>query len=296
MEITPQNLMVLNTGFSKVFQGAFDGAEATHDMIATTINSTSKSNTYGWLGKTTGFREWIGPRVLQSLKAHGYSITNKKFENTVTVEATDIEDDELGIYPPMFQQLGQDAKEHPDELVYGALQVGDQELCYDGQYFFDTDHPVGTEATGTTTVSNFTTGASPAWYVMDNRKVIKPIIYQKRKDYRFTALDNPKDPNVFHNDEFIYGADGRGNVGYGLWQLIHQSQQDLTAENLNAVISAMMSMKGDNAKPLRIRPTHLVVPPILREKARTLLNAEEINGTTNINRGALKLHEEPWLA
>ena len=38
------------------------------------IKSTTKSNTYGWLGKFPSLRKWVGDRVIESMKAHGYQI------------------------------------------------------------------------------------------------------------------------------------------------------------------------------------------------------------------------------
>lgn len=54
--------------------------------------------------------------------------------------------------------------------------------------------------------------------------------------------DNPPDENVFYKREYIYGSDGRCNVGFGLWQLAYASKQPLTAENYEAARAAMMGM------------------------------------------------------
>ena len=43
--------------------------------------------------------------------------------------------------------------------------------CYDGQNFFDTDHPVG-EQGSQETVSNVQTGAGPAWYLLDTTRPV----------------------------------------------------------------------------------------------------------------------------
>ena len=38
-----------------------------------------------------------------------------------------------------------------------------------------------------------------------------------------TALTRNNDENVFMRDEFVWGADGRSNAGYGFWQMAYGS-------------------------------------------------------------------------
>lgn len=65
---------------------------------------------------------------------------------------------------------------------------------------------------------------SKAWYLMDTRKTLKPIILQINKSVEFVALDNPTDENVFMKDAFLYGIRAEDNAGYGLWQLALKSK------------------------------------------------------------------------
>lgn len=48
------------------------------------------------------------------------------------------------------------------------------------------------------------------WYLVDNRKPIKPFVYWNRRPATFTYLNKPDDPNVFWNKQFIFGGDLRG--------------------------------------------------------------------------------------
>lgn len=297
MIVNRSNLRNMFVAFVAAFTKGLNSAEPDYSEFVMEVPSTTKSNEYGWLGKITKFREWIGDRVIQSLAQHGYTIKNKSFENTVGVDRDDIEDDNLGIYTPIMQQLGQDAQLHPAELVYDILQKGFTNKCYDGQNFFDTDHPVILADGSEGSVSNYGGGTGTAWYLFDTTQVIKPIIKQNRKPYTFVAKDKETDDNVFHAKEFIYGVDGRLNVGYGLWQLAYASKQELNEDNLNAAFDAMRSFKGDNGKPLAIKPTLLVVPPSLRKTARALLeNDRNDAGATNSTKGLVKYMDTVWLS
>ena len=57
------------------------------------------------------------------------------------------------------------------------------------------------------------------WFLLCTRKFLKPLIYQIRKQIKFVQLTKDDDLNVFMHDEFLYGADGRSNAGFGFWQM-----------------------------------------------------------------------------
>ncbi len=223
-------------------------------------------------------REWLGPRHVKALEAHGFTIRNKTFESTIEVNRTDIEDDRLGVFKPAFSEMGQAARRHPDELIFGLLKGGFASASYDGQNFFDTDHPV-TDADGqVTTVANTDGGAGPGWYLLDTTREVRPLIWQERVKYEFQTLTSGDDEYVFKNDKFLYGIRARVNAGFGLWQLAWGSKQPLNAANYAAARAAMMGFKADGGRVLGVSPTVLVVPPALESDALHLLNTENNSG------------------
>ena len=296
MIINSGNLRTLYTGYSAAFQGAFAAAAPRHTRIATVVPSTAAENEYGWLGMMPQLREWIGERVVQNLATHDYRIRNKTYEVTIGVKREHIEDDQLGLYTPMFQMLGSDVAMHPTKLVYQLLAAGFTTVCYDGQFFFDTDHAV-TAADGTVgSVSNFGGGSGTPWFLLDVSRPIKPLIYQERRAFNLTRMDALTDEQVFNASEFRYGVDGRCNAGYGLWQLAYASRQTLNATNYAAARAAMLGMKGDRGVPLNLMPGLLVVPPALEGAAREILMAErDAAGATNVWRNTAELHVEQYL-
>lgn len=297
MIINAQSLNALRTGFRTDFQGAVASVEKMSDRVATEVPSTSKSNTYGWMKDLPGMREWIGPRVLHNLSENSYVLTNKPFEMTVSVKRDDIEDDDLGQYSLMFSMMGESAGSLPEELVFDALKNGFTNECFDGQPFFDTDHPITDEAGADTTYSNFGGGSSTPWFLLSTKRKLKPIIRQRRKPVTFVSKDNPEDENVFHNAQFVYGADARYAAGYSLPQLAYGSKQTLNEANFAAAFAAMEGMKGEGGRPLGIKPDLLVVPPSLRQAAQEIVNAERTAaGATNTWRGMAELLVVPWLA
>jgi len=142
MQVNDATLNALRTSFKAIFQKAFESAQPIYPKIATEVPSSAKSNTYGWMAKIPRLREWVGERVIHNLTEHSYTIENRDFELTIGVDRNDIEDDNLGVYTPLIQSMGMQAKLWPDDLVLEVLKKGKTETGYDGQYFFDTDHPV----------------------------------------------------------------------------------------------------------------------------------------------------------
>ncbi len=294
--INSRSLDTIRVGFKTLYDAAFNAAPTYYDKVAMTVPSTAASEKYGWLGTFPGLREWLGDRVINGLKEHSFEIVNKDFELTIGVDRNAILDDTIGVYAPMMSHLGDSAKRHPDELMFALLAAGFTSLCYDGQYFFDTDHPVLDKSGNVQSVSNFMGGSSAAWYILDTNRPIRPVIWQKRQDYNFVALDNPNDPNVFMKKEFLYGTDGRGNAGYGLWQLATASKQTLDATNYEAARAAHTGRKTDYEKPLALSGNLLVVGPSNEGAARRIVAAETgANGATNVNKGTAEVLVVPYL-
>ena len=289
-------LSALFTGFRTLFQQAFAAAPTFWEKVAMLVPSTTAEEHYPWLGDIAGLREWIGDRVVNALKVYDYAIRNKPFEKTIGVSRASIEDDTYGIFGPRFAMIGDAAKRHPDTLVFALLKAAFSTVCYDGQYFFDTDHPVTVNGV-TSSVSNYGGGTGTAWYLLDTSRPVKPLIFQKRKDYNLVRLDRETDPNVFMRAEYLYGVDARVNVGFGFWQMAYGSKQDLTSDSYAAARAAMVSLTDEAGSSLGIMPNLLVVPPTLEGTARKLLkNETNAAGATNEWYGTADVLMVPYLA
>ncbi|MDJ0827766.1 MAG: Mu-like prophage major head subunit gpT family protein [Rhodobacter sp.] len=300
--ITPSLLTALNTGYRREFQSAYDAQleESFYKKFATVIPSTTSSNTYGWLGDFPALREWIGSRVVKDMAAHGYELTNRKFESTVGVPRTAIEDDSYGVYKPLMATMGQAAAEHPDVMLSDLIAAATATLCYDGQYFLDPDHPVTENVDGTgavTNVSNFVDGAGPLWLLLDTRKPLKPFIFQERTKPELTEKTDPKtSDDVFDTDQFKYGIRYRCNAGFGFWQMAYGSKEPLTAASFEAARQAMRLFKADGGRPLGIKPNLCLVHPNLESAAEKLFKKAFIDGgDSNEHFNAVEVVVSAWL-
>lgn len=296
MIINSANLRNLTTSYRANFMAGLGGVPSLYKLISTEIPSSTARNLYPWLKNLPGMREWIGARVIRNLEAGGYELANRKFEATVGVKGDDIRDDTFGTYAPMMRLMGEAAGRQPDELIFAALAAGFSTNCFDGQFFFDTDHPV-LQADGTEiSVSNMQAGASPPWYLMDLGRYMKPLIFQNRKAPTFVAKENPEDDRVFEYDEFTYGVDSRNAAGYGFWQLAFGSKATLNVANFEAAYDAMTAFKGDNGQKLGVKPTHLLCGTANRAAAEAILKKANLTGgESNLNLNRVELVVSSWL-
>ncbi len=296
MLVNPETVDLAFRGFKTIFTDALMEAPTYADQIAMTVPSVNRDETYGWMGMFPSLREWIGPRQVKNLEAHGFTIKNRKFESTVEISRDDISDDRLGMFKPVFSEMGHTTRRHPEELLFGLLASGFTTTCYDGQFYFDTDHPV-TDADGNTQlVSNFQGGSGTAWYLMDTSRAIRPLIWQEREKYEFQQVTESNAPYVFSNDKYLYGIRARVNAGFGLWQLAYGSKQPLTPANYAAARAAMMGLTTDGGRKLGVSPTVLLVPPLLESDALTLLNTEiGTGGASNPWKATAKPIVTPYL-
>lgn len=297
MIINEQSLELSYKGFQTVFNEAREGTPSYFEKVAMTVSSGASDETYGWIASIPGMREWIGQRQIKNLTASKYTIANKLFESTVSVKRTSMEDDRLGVYKPAFAELGSMSQRHPDTMIFSLMKSGFAANCYDGQFFFDTDHPVIDENGDTVAVANTDGGAGAPWFLLDTSRAVRPMIWQERLPYEFQQLTKTTDPHVFMLDEYIYGVRARVNAGFGLWQLAWGSKQALTPANYAAARAAMQNMKGDGGRILGVMPNVLVVPPSLETDARTLLKAAtSASGASNPWFDSADLIITPYLA
>ncbi|MCM2438276.1 hypothetical protein HGO34_00930 [Agrobacterium vitis] len=296
MLINRANIENAFTGFKVSFNKGFGSAQSTYEKVTMTVPSSASTEIYRWLGQIPKMREWLGDRIFNNLEAHSFSISNRKFENTIRVRREDFEDDQYGILSPLFQEMGQAAAEHPNELVYDLLKSGFTTKCYDGQYFFDPDHATLDQDGNVISVANTDGGTGAPWFLLDGSRAIKPIVFQDRIKSQLTRLDQENDENVFFRDEYVYGVRARSNAGFGLWQLAWGSKRPLDNSRYAAARASMMSLRGDNGRLLGVKPTVLVVGPSLEEAARELIVSQtRANGESNPWRDSLDLLVTPWL-
>ncbi|CCG55798.1 putative major head subunit [Brachyspira pilosicoli WesB] len=283
-----------NDGYGKLSPDSF------YNKTCTLIPSNTASNTYDLLGDFPEFKEWVSQRQVKDMKEHSYTVNNKNYEATLGVKVMDLENDNLGTYKIKAARQAEAAIDFFNESAANLLKAGESTLCYDGQNFFDNEHPVYANADGTgdnTPVSNiYGTGSSQAWYLLDLSKSLKPLIMQQREALKMEAITNPNSEYVFTNDAYMFGSSWRGAFCYGFWQQALMSKADLTSDNFEKAYAQMRKITKDGGRKMGIKATHIVIPPDLQSKAEAIFNvANNEAGAGNINYKKVEIIVCDWL-
>lgn len=115
--------------------------------LANMFGSDQSSETYAFLGQSPTFREWIGGRQAKGLAQNSMIIRNKHFESTLEIAVKDARRDKTGQIMARVQDFADRSVTHWASLLSSLLLNGASTICYDGQYYFDTDHVEGKSGT-----------------------------------------------------------------------------------------------------------------------------------------------------
>jgi phage major head subunit gpT-like protein len=115
--------------------------------VSMLFTSDQDSETYKWLGQTPAMREWIGGRNAKGFRENGLTIANKHYEATLEVLVREARRDKTGQVMTRVRELAQRTNSHWASLLSTLIIAGEATTCYDGQYFFDTDHSEGDSGT-----------------------------------------------------------------------------------------------------------------------------------------------------
>ena len=117
------------------------------DQISMLFNSDQDSETYKWLGQSPSMREWVGGRNAKGFRENGLTIENKHFEATIEVLIKEMRRDKSGQVLARIRDLAARTNSHWASLLSTLIVNGESTVCYDGQFFFDTDHSEGDSGT-----------------------------------------------------------------------------------------------------------------------------------------------------
>jgi phage major head subunit gpT-like protein len=123
--------------------------------ISMLFNSDQESEFYAWLSQVPLMREWVGSRLSKSLTEDGVIIVNKKFEATIEIPADWFKRDKTGQILIRINDLADRASSHWASLLTKLIIAGEASVCYDGQFFFDTDHVEDASGTQSNKISSF---------------------------------------------------------------------------------------------------------------------------------------------
>jgi phage major head subunit gpT-like protein len=117
------------------------------EAISNYFTSDQESETYKWLGQVPVMREWIGGRQAKGFTTNGLTIENKHFEGTLEINVKDLRRDKTGQIKARINEFADRTNSHWAQILSKLLVSGESTVCYDSQYYFDTDHFEGKSGT-----------------------------------------------------------------------------------------------------------------------------------------------------
>lgn len=112
-------------------------------QVSMLFQSDQESETYKWLGMSPTMREWVSGRHAKGFRENGITIVNRKFEATMEVPVDWMRRDKTGQIMVRVDEMVDQTVKHWQSLLSTNILNAESAVCYDGQYFFDTDHSEG---------------------------------------------------------------------------------------------------------------------------------------------------------
>jgi phage major head subunit gpT-like protein len=227
------------------------------------FQSNQASETYAWLGMAPAMREWVGGRNAKGFRENGITIVNKKFEATLEVMVDEIRRDKTGQVMVRVNEMADRAASHWLKLLSDLLLTAESAVCYDGQYFFDTDHLEGDSGTQDNDLTmNITTATAPTAAEYEQaivasiaqilafkddqgepmNELAKAFLVMVPPTHMMSALAAVKNPQI---------VDGSGSRTNTLVNVNDFSIEIVTNPRLSSLTTKFMTFRTDgNVKPL----------------------------------------------
>ncbi len=110
------------------------------DPVSMLFESDQDSEEYVWIGQSPAMREWVGGRHAKGFIGNGISVRNLHFEATIQFLLKELRRDKSPQTLIRIQELADRTNSHWASLLSTLIINGESSVCYDGQFFFDTDH------------------------------------------------------------------------------------------------------------------------------------------------------------
>ncbi len=121
--------------------------------VANYFTSDQDKEDYAWLGMAPALQRWVGGRGAKGFTENNIEIENLHYEATVEILLRDLRRDKTGQVMTRVREMARRTNEHWADLLTTLIINGPSTTCYDGQYFFDTDHSEGDSGTQSNSIS-----------------------------------------------------------------------------------------------------------------------------------------------
>lgn len=270
------------------------------DAISNYFTSDQPEETYAMLGQVPAFREWIGGRQAKGLRDDFFTIRNKHFEATIEFLLKDLRRDKTGQIRARIAEFAMRGQSHFAKLLSTLIVNGASSICYDGQYFFDTDHSEGSSGTLSNsittdisalpaTVHGSTTAPSPE----EMQQAILASVSQM-----FTFVDDQGEPiNETASQFLVMVPVGLSQATQSALSMARQAAASTFAvENLQirAVVNPRLTAASWTDKFATFRTDGSIKPLIRQEETKPSLKVKDEQSEFAFDNDAIQYGLDTW--
>lgn len=114
------------------------------DAISTVpFESDQDGEDYAWLGMVPQMSQKAGEKKFSQLRDVGWTVRNVEYQAGIALPKKHILYDKTTQVQTRVNELADRTNAHWLSLIAPLIIAGESAVCYDGQYFFDTDHSEG---------------------------------------------------------------------------------------------------------------------------------------------------------
>jgi phage major head subunit gpT-like protein len=268
------------------------------DAVSNYFTSDQPSETYAMLGMPPVLREWVGGRQAKGFIDNQFTIANKHYEATIDILLKDLRRDKTGQIRARINEFVERSNSHFARLLSTLIVNGESALCYDGQYFFDTDHSEGSSGSQsndiTTDISALPAAVHGTATAPSPEEMQQAILNSISK--MFTFVDDQGEPLNENASQFLVMVPvGLALATQAAMTMVRQAGvSTFNMENftIRAAVNPRITTWTD--KFVTFRTDGSIKPLIRQEETQPMLKTKDENSEYAFDNDAIQFGIDTW--
>lgn len=270
------------------------------DGVSNYFTSDQASEQYAWLDQVPALREWVGGRHARGFLENGISIENKHFESTIEIALRDLRRDKTGQIQARINELAERGNTHWASLLSTLIVNGETAVCYDGQYFFDTDHAEGSSGSQsndiTTDISALPATVHGSATAPSPEEMQQAMLASITQMYKF--VDDKGEPlNETASSFMVLVPVGLSQAALAALSMVRAAAASTFAIdnfNISVALNPRLTAAGWTDKFVTVRTDGSIKPFIRQEETAPSLKVKDENSEFAFDNDAIQVGIDTW--
>lgn len=270
------------------------------DGVSNYFTSDQASEQYAWLDQVPALREWVSGRHARGFLENGISIENKHFESTIEIALRDLRRDKTGQIQARINELAERGNTHWASLLSTLIVNGESAVCYDGQYFFDTDHAEGSSGSQsndiTTDISALPATVHGSATAPSPEEMQQAMLASITQMYKF--VDDKGEPiNETASSFMVLVPVGLSQSALAALSMVRAAAASTFAIdnfNISVALNPRLTAAGWTDKFVTVRTDGSIKPFIRQEETAPSLKVKDENSEFAFDNDAIQVGIDTW--